>query len=114
MRKPDNKLRLCHILDALERIAQYLQGVEKAGFEADGKTQDAVVRQLEIIGEAATNLTPELREANPQVPWQLAAATRNRLIHGYFEVDTDIVWAITQNDLSPLKTEIEKILEGLA
>jgi uncharacterized protein with HEPN domain len=68
---------------------------------------------MEIIGEAATNFTRDLRSKNPQVEWQIAMAMRNRLIHGYFDVDAEIVWDTTQNDLPILKKEIEKILENL-
>lgn len=113
MKKPNNSDRLRHILDAVERIEKHLNGYDKQTFEADDKTQDAVVRQMEIIGEAATNLTRDLRSDNPQVEWQIATAMRNRLIHGYFDVDTEIVWDTAQNNSPVLKTEIEKILKNL-
>ncbi|MBA2621922.1 MAG: DUF86 domain-containing protein [Acidobacteria bacterium] len=113
MKKPNNADRLRHILEAVERIESHLDGYDKQTFEADAKTQDAVVRQMEIIGEAATNLTRDLRSKNPQVEWQIATAMRNRLIHGYFDVDAEIVWNTAQNDLPILKTEVEKILENL-
>jgi uncharacterized protein with HEPN domain len=112
MKKPNNSLRLRHILDAIERIGSHLDGFETHGFQVDVKTQDAVVRQLEIIGEAAANLTPELRKANSHVAWQVATAARNRLIHGYFDVDPEMIWGITQNDLPALKAQIEAILEN--
>lgn len=114
MKKPNNADRLGHILDAIEKIERYMQSYDKQAFQADEKTQDAVVRQMEIIGEAATNLTRDLRSENPQVAWQFATAMRNRLVHGYFNVDASIVWDTTQNDLSPLKSQIEKILENLS
>ena len=113
MKKPNNADRLRHILDAIEKIERYLKGFDKQAFQNDEKTQDAVVRQLEIIGEAAITLTPDLRSKNPQIPWQFATAMRNRLIHGYFDVDAEIIWDTTQNDLSNLKAEIEKLLENL-
>lgn len=72
-----------------------------------------MVRQLEIIGEAAANLTPELRAASPHVEWQSATAARNRLIHGYFDVDPDVVWDIVENDLPILKTQVEDIFKNL-
>jgi len=99
MKKPNNLLRLRHILEAIERIGSHIEGFELDSFLIDEKTQDAVVRQLEIIGEAAANLTIELRAENPQVAWKDATASRNRLIHGYFDVDAEMVWDITQNDL---------------
>lgn len=113
MKKPNNADRLRHILDAVERIERHLNGCDKQTFDTDEKTQDAVVRQMEIIGEAATNLSQDLRSKNPQVEWQIATAMRNRLIHGYFDVDAEIVWNTAQNDLPILKTEVEKILENL-
>jgi uncharacterized protein with HEPN domain len=102
------------LLEAIERIGNYIEGFEPAAFIIDKKTQDAVVRQLEIIGEAAANLTSELRRKNPHVAWRDAAAARNRLIHGYFDVDAEIVWDIVQNDLPVLKSQIETILRSLA
>ncbi len=114
MKKPNNEVRLRHILDAIERLEKHLRGYDKPSFKTDEKTQDAVVRQLEIIGEAATNLTRDLRTNNPQVEWQFAAAMRNRLIHGYFEVDAEIVWDTTQNDLPVFKKQIEEILQNLS
>ena len=114
MKKPNNEDRLRHILDAVERIERYLQGYDRQSFGADEKTQDAVVRQLEIIGEAATSLTRDLRSNNPQVEWRFAVAMRNRLIHGYFDIDPEIVWNTTQNDLPVLKKQIEEILAGLS
>lgn len=113
MKKPNNSFRLRHILDAIEMIGSYLEGFEIGSFNIDRKTQDAVVRQLEIIGEAAANLTTELRDANPHVAWQSAASARNRLIHGYFDVDPVVVWDITENDLPVLKGHVEEILKGL-
>jgi len=114
MKKANNKDRLRHILDAVEKIERYLQDYDKQSFGADEKTQDAVVRQLEIIGEAATNLTRDLRSNNPQVEWRFATAMRNRLIHGYFEVDAEIVWDTTQKDLPILKKHIAEISENLS
>lgn len=113
MKKPNNADRLRHILDAIGKIEKYLHGYERQTFQTDEKTQDAVVRQMEIIGEAATSLTRDLRSKNPQVEWQFAAAMRNRLIHGYFDIDAEIVWDTTQNDLPILKKQIEEILENL-
>ena len=83
-------------------------------FQSDELTIDAVVRNIEIIGEATTCLDRGLKAQYPNIEWRFATATRNRLIHGYFDVDAEIVWNITQSDLGNLKTEIEKILENLS
>jgi len=113
MKKPNNSLRLRHILDAIEMIGSHLEGFEIRSFQIDRKTQDAVVRQLEIIGEAVANLTPELRMDNSHVEWQSATAARNRLIHGYFDVDPDIIWDIVENDLPILNAQVLEIVESL-
>ena len=83
---------LQHMLDAVERIQRYLEGVNLGDFEADEVLQDAVIRQLEILGEAASRVDPEYRNLTPQIPWSKVISTRNRLIHGYLSVDMGIVY----------------------
>lgn len=73
-----------------------------------------MIRQLEIIGEASRLLPDEIKVANPQVPWRSISGMRNHLIHRYFKVDIEEVWRTAQNDLEPLKEEVEKILENLS
>lgn len=114
MKKPNDADRLNHILDAIAKIERYLQGFDLQKFEADELTIDAVVRNIEIIGEATTCLDRGFKAKHPNIEWRFATAIRNRLIHGYFDVDAEIVWDTTQNDLPKLKTEIEKILENLS
>lgn len=109
----DNKIFLLDILDCIAAIETYLNGYDFARFEGDRKTIDAVVRNVEIIGVAANNLTEEFRSANPQIEWRKIIATRNRIIHGYASVDLAIIWTITQNDLDQLQIEIEKLLETM-
>ncbi len=113
MKKPNDADRLNHILDAIEKIETYLLGLDSEMFKRNEEKIDAVVRNIEIIGEATNCLDRGLKAKYPQVEWRLATAIRNRLIHGYFDIDADIIWNVTQNDLPKLKTEIEKILEEL-
>ncbi len=113
MKKPKNPLRLRHILDAIKKIGEHTAGFELEDFRGNEMAQDAVVRQLGIVGEAVANLTPDLKASHPQVEWQLATAARNRLIHGYFDVDPDIVWDIVENDLPVLKAQVEMIVKEL-
>ncbi len=113
MKKPNNVDRLRHILDAVAKIEKYLQNFDLQKFKANEEKIDAVVRNIEIIGEATTCLTRDLKSNHPQVEWRFVTATRNRLIHGYFDVDAEIVWNTSQNDLPKLKEEITKILEEL-
>ena len=102
-------LFLRDILRAIAAIERYTRKGREAFF-ADDMVQSAVVRQLEVLGEAARNVSPALREAEEVVPWKLLIGTRDHLIHGYFKVDLDVVWAIVENDLAPLKREIARIV----
>lgn len=113
MNNKDNTIFLNDILDSIEKIGRYLKGYDFERFKNDEEKIDAVVRNVEIIGEASNNLTRDFRSKNPQVEWRKIIATRNRIIHGYATVDLEIIWNITQNDLADLKLEIEKILEEL-
>lgn len=92
MTKPNNRDRLRHILDAIAKIERYLTGLDQAMFAAAEEKIDAVVRNIEIIGEATNSLTRNFKAEYPEVEWRIATATRNRLIHGYFDVDPDIIW----------------------
>jgi uncharacterized protein with HEPN domain len=75
--------------------------------------QAAVIRWIEIIGEAARGVTDELREAHPEGPWRRMVAMRNVLIHGYFDIDVDLVWSVAENDLPKLREQIEAIVDRL-
>jgi uncharacterized protein with HEPN domain len=104
--------RLLDILDAVERIeAQAARG--RASFAEDEVAQTAVIRWVEIVGEAARGLTEELRQAHPEVPWRQLVAMRNVLVHGYFDVDVDLVWSVAQNDLPKLGTQVRAIVEAM-
>lgn len=102
-------LFLRDILRAVSAIERYTKDGREAFF-ADELIQDAVVRRLETMGEAARNVSPVLRDAEKAVPWKLMIGTRDNLIYGYFKVDLDVVWAIVENDLAPLKREIARIV----
>jgi uncharacterized protein with HEPN domain len=106
----DYRLYLDDILQAIDRIMLYVQGVDLTGFSADTKTVDAVVRNLEIIGEAARNLPTEIRAKAPEVEWPKIISLRNVLSHEYFGVNTLILWDIVQNKLKPLRTAAENIM----
>lgn len=77
---------------------------------ADLKTQSAVIRQIEIIGEAVKRLSDEAKNAEPDVPWRLIAGTRDRLIHGYFQVDLAAVWSMIEHDLGPLRAAVDRMV----
>ena len=100
---------LSDIQEAAQRIAIYTAGMTYDTFLGDTKTQDAVIRNLEIIGEATKNLSGELRTEYPDLPWKGMAGVRDRLIHDYFGVNLDIVWQIITAELSEVVAEVEAI-----
>jgi len=85
-----------------EKVLAYTAGMDQDQFLRDGLTYDATLRNLELIGEAATHVPESVRTANPQIPWRLIVATRNRLIHGYLGIDDDTLWSIVQGDVPTL------------
>ena len=103
---------LRHILDAILKVELYLQGLDEAAFMADSRTQDAVARQLEIIGEATKRISGDVRSRSPDTPWQDIAGMRNKLIHDYFSIDLRRVWNTAKRDLPPLKAAVVHLLEG--
>ena len=109
MQLDDDKTRLGHILEAAREAVGYVAEIDRAAFNANRPLQHAVVRCIEIVGEAAARLTPALRDANPQIPWQKIVATRNRIVHAYFDVDMDIIWATATVELPTLIHQVENI-----
>ncbi len=100
------------ILEAIHRIQSYTENMDYDGFQTDTKTQDAVMRNLEIIGEATKQLSETIRQQAPHIPWRNIARMRDKLIHHYFGVNLDIVWHVIQDDLPPLKTAVEGVLSA--
>jgi len=97
---------LGHILQAMGRIERHTAGVDAAGFAASELIQDAVIRNLEVVGEAANNIQrvdPAFTAAHPEVPWAVMYAMRNRLSHGYDTIDLTVVWKVVERDLPALK-----------
>ena len=108
--KKDNTVYLQHIRDAIQRTKRHLTGVSWEQFKQSELVQDAVIRQMEIIGEATRNLSDDFRQAHSQIPWSQIISLRNRLIHAYFAVDLTIVWEIAHTDLPLLKKQIKRML----
>lgn len=95
------------IRDALDRIAAYTAGIDAEAFLRDSMRQDAVTRQLEVVGEAVRRLSEEFCEVRPNVPWRAIIGLRNRLAHDYLGIDMRIVWEVVQNDLPHLRSVLE-------
>jgi len=101
------------ILESIVDIKDFTRGLTFENFSQDRKTVKAVVRSLEIIGEAANKIPKHILESYPETPWSEIIGMRNRLIHEYFGVDLDIVWQTIEEDLTPLEATIKKIFSDL-
>jgi uncharacterized protein with HEPN domain len=98
------------ILDAMNKAESLIEGVSFSQFEADYRINFAVVRALEIIGEATKRLPEDLRQSYPDIPWKGMAGMRDRIIHGYDNVDLEIVWDVVKRDIPRIKPKIKLIL----
>ncbi|HEB63544.1 MAG TPA: DUF86 domain-containing protein [Gammaproteobacteria bacterium] len=96
-----------------QNVISYCDGLDQATFEVTGLNYDATVRNLELIGEAATRIPTEVRQIYFSIPWRQIIATRNRLIHGYLGIDNDTLWSIIQDDIPTLLTELQSISKTL-
>jgi uncharacterized protein with HEPN domain len=106
----DWEFRLEDIAEALDRIFEYVQGMDYDNWLKDRKTIDAVVRNLEIIGEAAANVPESIQEQFAGIPWGKMKGMRNILVHEYFGLDNQVLWKTIQEDLPPLQQAIQKVL----
>ncbi|WP_075878727.1 DUF86 domain-containing protein [Vreelandella massiliensis] len=91
------------------KVLTYTEGLDQARFVASGITYDATLRNLELIGEAATHVPLHVRTACPEIPWRMVIATRNRLIHGYLGIDDDTLWSIIRDDIPSLLTMLHSL-----
>lgn len=110
-RRPDDEARIRHMLDAARRAMELSENKKVGSLHAEDETALALARLLEILGEAAGKVTPELKDQHPQIPWRDIADTRNRVIHEYFDVDMKVVETIVRDDLPTLTRSLETILQ---
>ncbi|WP_129633470.1 DUF86 domain-containing protein [Candidatus Oscillochloris fontis] len=102
------------MIDFAERVLTYTRGHNQASFVTSVLHYDATLRNLELIGEAATHIPTDVRNLNPQIPWRLIIATRNRLIHAYLGIDNDTLWSIIQDDIPILLVELRSLRDSLS
>ncbi len=113
MSKRDVRLFLADMLESIEKIERYTRGLNFEQFAANDLVVDAVVRNLEIIGEAARRIPEALRQRYPDVPWRRVVGLRNVVVHEYFDVDLGIVWTIVRENLPTLKEFLRNMLADL-
>ena len=94
-----------------ERVLSYIEGMDQGAFVADRRTYDATLRNIELIGMAATHIPNCVREAHPEIPWRSIIGTRNQVAHGYLGIDDDVIWDIIQTDVPRLLAQLLRLLE---
>lgn len=106
----NDRVRLRHMLEAANEALSFIEGKARADLDQDRMLLMALAREIEIIGEAATKVSAECKGAMPGVPWPVVSGIRNRLIHAYFAVDTEIIWSTVTSDLPGLIQELKRVL----
>lgn len=110
--KPEDRVRLEHMIEAARSALRFMAGRTRTDLDTDLMLLFAVVRAVEIVGEAASRVSAEGRAAMPNVPWPGVVGMRNRLVHAYFDIDKEVVWKTVTEELPPLLTALEAALEG--
>jgi uncharacterized protein with HEPN domain len=108
----DERVYLLHALEAIDAVLSYTED-GREGFFADRKTQDAVIRNIEIVGQAVKGISDETRALEPAVPWRQIAGMRDKLIHEYFGVDLNLVWDVVERDLPSVRPQLAALNERL-
>ncbi len=110
----DLRLYLTDILIAGEKVLRYTEGMKFENFVADDRTFDAVIRNLQIIGEAVKNIPDDVRELNPEIEWRKIAGLRDILAHAYFQIEDEIIWDVVENKIPAFLGVVSQLLEGMS
>ena len=105
-----DKIRLQHALDAIDKIQRYSKSIKKNDFLSDDMTQDACIRQLQVIGESINRVHSRTQKANPHIPWAKIIGLRNVVVHEYFGINGKIIWGIIKKDLPLIKTQFKELV----
>lgn len=109
--RPDDVIRVRHMLDAANEAEAFAAGRSRADLDTDRMLALSIVKSIEIIGEAAANVSDDGRAEHPRIPWLDIADMRNRLVHGYYDIDLDIVWDTVIDELPPLCEQLKAVLQ---
>ena len=111
MSKRDWKLYVEDVLECIKKVEKYIGDMDFTLFEKDDKTVDAVIKNLETIGEAAGHILDDIKARHKDIPWKEIVGLRNRIVHGYFNIDLKIIWGVIKQELPTLKIQLEHILK---
>lgn len=106
----EDRIRLLHMVEASQAAMRFVAGRQRADLQTDQMLLFAVIRAIEVLGEASNKVSEEVRAANPNIPWKAIVGMRNRLIHAYFDVDTDMVWETLQLEIPAVLIDLEMLL----
>ena len=107
------RFRIQDMIEFSEKVLSYTEGMDQDAFIVDALTYDATLRNLELIGEAATHIPSEVREAHPDIPWRAIVGTRNRLAHSYLSISDNIIWTIIQDAIPKLLPGLQDLLKAV-
>ncbi len=113
MKSRHDRLYLYDIIECCDRVADYVCGVSEKDYHENPMLQDALVRNIEVVGEAVKNLSPEITNEHPQIAWSQIARMRDKIAHHYFRINLDVVWKTATGDLPTLRPQITAIYENL-
>ena len=111
MSKRDWKLYVEDVLECIKKVEKYIGDMDFTLFEKDDKTVDAVIKNLETIGEATGHIPDDIKARHKDIPWKEIVGLRNRIVHGYFNIDLKIIWGVIKQELPTLKIQLEHILK---